>query len=160
MAPAHGRAGRGAGRRARPRGGVRVRWPGGRLEPGAAAQERQPQADRAEQPAEPVGRVREVGARPAGQAQRCARPVHHHGQVRVAQRVPAHRVRDRRHQQGQSRFPRVVRQRAVRVVRRHRKAVPSEEKTVNATFTRCDDISQYDFVPGVNIFIHYYYYYR
>lgn len=77
METAHGRAGQGGGRRTGARGGVRVRRSGRDVEPGAAAPERQPEDQQPEQSAEPLGRVREVGARTAGQKERGADQVHH-----------------------------------------------------------------------------------
>lgn len=100
----HGRDGPGERRRARPRGGVRVRRSNREVEHGADAPQRQPPYHRAEQPAEPLGRVREVGPRTGEEGQR-ARPVHHTHQVRAAERLQAHRLRYQRHRQGHVRFP-------------------------------------------------------
>jgi len=68
------------------------------VEPGATAPERQQEDQRAEQPAEPLGRVREVDARTAGQEERRPGQIHHQDKVCSQQRMPANRFRNRRHQ--------------------------------------------------------------
>lgn len=125
---AHGRAGQGTGRRTGSRGGFRFRRARRDVEPGAAAPERQQEDQRAEQLVEPLGRVREVDARTAGQKERRASQVRHQDQVRDQKRMQAHRFRDRRVQQSRARFPGEFRQRPVRVVRRHQQ---TEEEAVN-----------------------------
>jgi len=92
---AHGRAGQGTRRRTGPRGGVCFRRARRDVEPGAAASERQQEDQRSEQFAEPLGRVREVDARTAGQKERRTRQVHHQDQVRDQKRMQTHRFRDR-----------------------------------------------------------------
>jgi len=59
---ANGRAGQRVGRRTGARGGVSFRRTRRDMEPGAAAPERQQEDQRAEQLAEPLGRVREMDA--------------------------------------------------------------------------------------------------
>lgn len=127
MGEPHGRDGPGGRRRAGSRGGVRVRRSRRAVEHGADAPERQPPDHRPEQPAEPVGRVREVGPG-TGEEEKRARPVHHTHQVRAAERMQAHRLRDQRLRQGHVGFPGEVRQRPVRIVCHVQPTVPAEEE--------------------------------
>jgi len=129
---ADGRAGQGVGRRTGARGSVRFRRARRDVEPGAAAPERQQEDQRSEQPAEPLGRVREVDARRAGQKERRPGQIHHQDKVRGPKRMQANRFRDRRHQQGGTRVPGEIRQRPLRNFRRlQQKTI--EEKAVKQT---------------------------
>jgi len=129
---ADGRAGQGVGRRTGARGGVSFRRARRDVEPGAAAPERQQEDQRPEQPVEPLGRVREVDARRAGQKERRSCQIHHQDKVRGQKRMQANRFRDRRHQQGETRVPGEIRQRPLRDFRRGQQKTV-EEKAVKLT---------------------------
>jgi len=104
------------------------------VESGAATPERQQEDQRAEQPAEPLGRVREVDARTAGHKERRPRQVFHQDKVCGQQRMQAHRFRDRRHQQGGTWVPGEIRQRPLRGFRRRQQKTDEEKAVKRAEF--------------------------